>query len=78
MKAAAAANTGLQRAASHNNKGNSEASGTTVAQDSRGRKITMPLSTLSAASALRPSMTSRARRRIARVRGQSDQDAEQL
>src|SRR4051812_26913672 len=37
MNAAAAANIGWQRAASHSNSGNSTAIGTTVAHDSRGK-----------------------------------------
>src|ERR1700722_19547679 len=59
IKAAAAANTGLQRAASHSNSGNSAAMGTTVAQGSRGRKMMTPLNKASVASAAPPSMTSR-------------------
>ena len=44
MNAAAAANTGWQRAASHSNSGNSKAIGTTVAHATRGRKTTSALS----------------------------------
>ena len=58
MKAAAAANTGRQRAAIHNRTGNSSAIGTTVVQGSGGSAMTMTLMTMSDASAMRPSMVS--------------------
>ena len=58
MKAAAAANTGRQRAAIHNRTGNSSAIGTTVVQGSGGSAMTMTLMTMSDASATRPSMVS--------------------
>lgn len=58
IKAAAAANTGRQRAASHNSSGNSAAIGTTVAQGSLGTKMITPQSTISIASAAVPSMIS--------------------
>src|SRR5215469_12994168 len=56
--AAAAANTGRQRAATHNNIGNSSATGATVFQDSSGNEMAIPVMTASAASALAPSMSS--------------------
>src|SRR5262249_51885699 len=59
MKAAAAANNGRHRAASHNSKGKSAATGTTVTQDCRGKKITTPLNTARVASATSPSTISR-------------------
>src|SRR5262249_26285827 len=58
MKAAAAANTGRQRAAIHNRTGNSSAIGTTVVQGSGGSAMTITLMTMSDASAARPSMVS--------------------
>src|SRR4030081_496167 len=58
MNAAAAANTGRQRAASHSNSGNSRAIGTKVAHDSRGRKILIALVAVIATSAMAPSMAS--------------------
>src|SRR5215470_9308945 len=58
MKAAAAANTGGQRAAIHNRTGNSSAIGTTVVQGSGGSAMTMTLMTTSDASATKPSMVS--------------------
>ena len=72
MKAAAAAKTGWQRAASHNRTGNSSAIGTTVVQGSGGSAMTMTLMTMSNASAMRPSMVSLARRRLACCRGEPD------
>src|SRR5580704_12875159 len=58
MNAAAEEKTGRQRAASHSNSGNNRATGTTVAQGSRGMKITMPLIAASTASATPPSLSS--------------------
>src|SRR5215471_8929458 len=58
MKAAAAANTGRQRAAIHHRTGNSSAIGTTVVQGSGGSAMTITLMTMSDASAARPSMVS--------------------
>src|SRR6266852_8784438 len=49
--AAAAANTGRQRAASQSNRGNSRAIGTTVANDACGRKITSVIVSVIATSA---------------------------
>jgi hypothetical protein len=61
MKAAAAAKTGLQRAAIHSNSGNSAVIGTAVAQyhSSGGKKIIPALNTTRIASAATPSMNSR-------------------
>src|ERR1700746_2017240 len=56
--AAAAANTGRQRADTHSNMGNSSATGATVFQDSSGSEMAIPVMTASAASALAPSMSS--------------------
>ena len=58
MNAPAAAKTGRQRAASHNNKGNSSALGTTVFQGSCGSEIIIPVIAASSASAVVPSMSS--------------------
>src|SRR5688572_4348129 len=58
MKTAAAAKTGLQRAAIHNRTGNSSAIGTTVVQGSGGSAMTMTLIMMSDASATRPSIVS--------------------
>src|SRR5689334_6848067 len=58
MNAAAAANTGWQRAAIHSRTGNSSAIGTTVVQGSGGSAMTTTLITTSEASASRPSMVS--------------------
>ena len=59
MKAAVAAKTGWQRAASHNSIGNSSATGTTVPQSPCGRKITNPFRMTSATSAATPSTNPR-------------------
>src|SRR5580704_13403452 len=59
MNAAAALNTGRQRAASQSRSGNNNTMATTVAQGSRGRKIINPLIKDSVISAAAPSMTSR-------------------
>src|SRR5579864_8344442 len=56
--AAAAAKTGRQRAAIHNNIGNSSATGTTVSQASCGSKIAIAVITASAANAAAPSTSS--------------------
>src|SRR4029079_9087128 len=56
--AAAAANAGRQRAASHSSRGNTNASGTIVANETRGRKIASVLVTVIAASATAPSKVS--------------------
>src|SRR4051812_34621806 len=56
--AAAAANAGRQRAASHSSRGNTKARGTTVANDTSGRKIASVLVTVIAASATAPSKVS--------------------
>src|SRR6266536_3359376 len=53
-----AAKTGRQRAASHNNIGNSQAIGNTVSQVSGGSEIIIPVIAASATSAAVPSMTS--------------------
>src|SRR5208282_491499 len=58
INAAAAAKTGLQRAASHSSSGKNAAMGTTAAQDCRGKKIMTPHRKLSAPSATAPSITS--------------------
>src|SRR5262249_8806684 len=58
MKAAAAANTGRQRAAIHNRTGNSSAIGTTVVQGSGGSAMTITLMTMGDATATRPSIVS--------------------
>ena len=58
MNAAAAANSGRQRAAIHNRTGNSRAIGTTVVQGSHGTATATTLRMMSAASALRPSSVS--------------------
>src|ERR1700719_3036310 len=57
-KAAAAANTGRQRAVIHISMGNSTATGTTVSQGSCGSAIAMAVITASAANAMAPSMRS--------------------
>ena len=59
MKAAVAAKTGWQRAASHNSIGNSSATGTTVPQNPCGRKMTNPFRMTSATSAATPSKNPR-------------------
>src|SRR6478672_11930396 len=56
--AAAAAKTGRHRAATHNNIGNSSATGATVFQESSGSEMEIPVMTASAASALAPSISS--------------------
>src|SRR3974390_1157878 len=56
--AAAAAKAGRQRAATHNNIGNSSATGATVFQDSSGSEMEIPVMTASAARALAPSLSS--------------------
>ena len=56
MNAAAAQKTGPQRAASHSSSGNIKAIATTVAQGSRGKEITSPLTALTIMSATTPSM----------------------
>ena len=56
--AAAPANTGWQRAASHSTSGNSNANGTTDANDTRGRKMTSVLVNDIAANAAAPSKIS--------------------
>src|SRR5262249_21729329 len=58
MKAAAAANTGRQRAAIHSRTGNSSAIGTTVVQGSGGSAMTTRLRTMSDARAAGPSVFS--------------------
>src|SRR6478752_1971786 len=58
MKAAAAAKTGRQRAASHNSGGNNRATGTTVAKNSDGRNIETPPIRTNAEIAKTPSMSS--------------------
>ena len=58
MNAAAAANIGWQRAASHNNSGNSKAIGTTVVHDPRGKKTPSALINVIAMSTEAPSMAS--------------------
>src|SRR5262245_35507539 len=58
MKAAAAENTGWQRAAIHNRTGNRRAIGTTVVQGSGGSAMTTILMTTSKASASKPSTVS--------------------
>src|SRR3954469_24521820 len=57
-KAAAAANTGRQRADSHSNSGNTKAIGNTVSQDCCGKKIIIALINDIAASATAPSRAS--------------------
>ena len=59
MKAAVAAKTGWQRAASHNSIGNRSATGTTVPQSPCGRKMTNPFRMTSATSAAAPSINPR-------------------
>src|SRR5262245_40232078 len=56
--AAAAAKTGLQRAATHNNRGKIDAGGTTATHSSRGSKTMSPLTTVTIATATPPSMAS--------------------
>src|ERR1700739_3650503 len=51
MNAAAAAKTGLQRAASHNSNGDIRAASATITQGSPGNKIMNPLNAVSAISA---------------------------
>src|SRR5271167_4847732 len=51
MNAAAAAKTGLQRAASHNSNGNIRAASATISQGSPGKKTIDPLNAVSAPSA---------------------------
>ena len=58
MNAAAAANNGRQRAATHNSAGNSRAIGTTVVQGSHGIATATTLRMMSDASAQRPSIVS--------------------
>src|SRR6476620_12788129 len=58
MKAAAAANTGPQRAASHSSGANNTATGPTVANSSECRKMPSPLTRASAATAKTPSASS--------------------
>src|SRR6266403_6104063 len=58
MKAAAAANTGWQRAVIHSSSGNSNAIGTTVVHGPGGSQMTTTLMTTSQASATRPSNVS--------------------
>src|SRR5438045_3357087 len=58
MKAAAAANTGRQRAAIHNRTGNSSAIGMTVVQGSGGSAMTVTPITASDTRARRPSIVS--------------------
>src|SRR5215471_10163736 len=58
MNAAAAANTGRQRAASHSRIGNSRATGTTVSHGSGGSETMMIVITANAISATTPSMIS--------------------
>src|SRR4029077_16716897 len=55
---AAAAKTGRPRAESHNNIGNSNATGTTVSQCCCGREIEIPVITASTTSAIVPSINS--------------------
>src|SRR3954454_7266712 len=57
-KAAAAANTGWQRADSHSNSGNTKAIGSTVSQDWCGKKMRIALINAMAASAAIPSRAS--------------------
>src|ERR1700758_2173654 len=59
MNAAAAAKTGLQRAASHSSNGNSSVTSATIAQGSRGKKTISPVNAVRATSATTPSMISR-------------------
>ena len=73
MNAAAAANTGWQRAASHSNRGNNRAIGTTLANDPRGRKITSALVTVIASKCQGTFEGLVRRRRVAYGRGNSDQ-----
>src|SRR5438874_1833348 len=56
--AAAAAKTGRQRAAIHNNIGKRRATGSTVSQACHGSEIAIPVITASATSAVVPSMSS--------------------
>src|SRR4051812_37545173 len=58
MNAAAAANIGWQRAASHSNSGNSRAIGTAVVHDPRGKKTPSALITVIATSPKAPSTAS--------------------
>src|SRR5690348_2191303 len=58
MNAAAAANTGGQRAAIHSRTGNRRAMGTRVVQGCCGRAMTIALMTMSDTSATRPSTVS--------------------
>src|SRR5271170_2127341 len=51
MNTAAAAKTGLQRAASHSSNGNIRAASATITQGSPGKKIINPLNAVSATSA---------------------------
>src|SRR3974377_1440095 len=63
INTAAAANTGRQRAVSHNNIGNSQATGTTVSQRSCDSEIITPVITASVVSAPAPSTSSLLRTR---------------
>src|SRR6516162_6479422 len=74
MKAAAAANTGRQRAAIHNRTGNSSAIGTTVVQGSGGSAMTITLMTIEAADHDgEPAQAHPPPRRIGRVGSQRDE-----
>src|SRR5512135_1573589 len=59
IKAPAAAKTGRQRAASHNNIGNNSAPGTKVCQGVFGSEIIIPVTAESIKSAVAPSTNSR-------------------
>src|SRR5690242_7844634 len=58
MNAAAAAKTGLQRAVTHSNNGNSDAVGTTATHSSRGNRTSNPLTMVSITRIAAPSKTS--------------------
>src|SRR5215510_4609477 len=57
-RAAAAANTGRQRMATHSSKGNTKASGKAVAQGPSGKEIKKAVSAMSAMSPAQPSISS--------------------
>ena len=73
MKAAAAAKTGRQRAASHNSGANNTATGPTVANSSDRRKMAKPLTSASAATVKAPSTSSLSGGRSREGRGKLDQ-----
>ncbi len=58
MNAAAAAKIDLQRALTHNNRGKSDAVGTTATHGSRGNRTTRALTMVSIASTALPSIIS--------------------